>query len=70
MKRWLLLSLTLALAACAVPVTPAAFPAEDSYPDLGVAPELSGDVWLNTAAPLRLTDLRGKVVLVDMWTFG
>jgi thiol-disulfide isomerase/thioredoxin len=41
-----------------------------SYPDLGVAPELVGDVWLNTDKPLRLADLRGKVVLVDMWTFG
>lgn len=40
------------------------------YPDLGVAPELSGEVWLNSDAPLRLAGLRGQVVLVDMWTFG
>jgi hypothetical protein len=40
------------------------------YPDLGPAPELAGDIWLNTEAPLRLDGLRGKVVLVDMWTFG
>ena len=40
------------------------------YPDLGEAPELSNDVWLNTATPLRLSELRGKVVLLDMWTFG
>ncbi len=26
--------------------------------------------WLNTEAPLRVTDLRGSVVLVDFWTFG
>ena len=38
--------------------------------DLGLAPELKNDVWLNTEAPLRLADLRGKVVLLDMWTFG
>jgi thiol-disulfide isomerase/thioredoxin len=39
-------------------------------PDLGPAPELSNSVWLNTDSPLRLADLRGKVVGVEMWTFG
>jgi hypothetical protein len=39
-------------------------------PDLGKAPELTNEVWLNTDAPLRLADLGGKVVLLDMWTFG
>jgi hypothetical protein len=39
-------------------------------PDLGPAPELANQVWLNSPAPLRLGDLRGKVVLIDMWTFG
>lgn len=37
---------------------------------LGIAPEISNDVWINTDAPLRLQDLRGKVVLVEFWTFG
>ena len=41
-----------------------------SLPDLGVAPELTNDTWLNVDAPLRLADLRGKVVIVEMWTFG
>lgn len=39
-------------------------------PDLGPAPELENEVWLNTDRPLRLAELRGKVVLLDMWTFG
>jgi hypothetical protein len=41
-----------------------------SLPNLGPAPELANEVWLNTSQPLRLADLRGKVVLIDMWTFG
>lgn len=38
--------------------------------DYGPAPELSNDVWLNADRSLRLADLRGKVVLIDMWTYG
>jgi thiol-disulfide isomerase/thioredoxin len=35
------------------------------------APELSGAVaWLNVPAPLTLEGLRGKVVLLDFWTYG
>jgi thiol-disulfide isomerase/thioredoxin len=41
-----------------------------ALPDLGRAPELTNESWLNTEAPLRLADLRGKVVLLEMWTFG
>ena len=41
-----------------------------ALPDLGAAPELTNDVWLNTIEPLRLADLRGNVVLLEMWTFG
>ncbi len=41
-----------------------------SLPDLGPAPELTNQTWLNVDAPLRLADLRGKVVLLEMWTFG
>ena len=35
-------------------------------PDLGNAPELQNDVWLNADHPLRLAELRGRVVLLDM----
>jgi cytochrome c biogenesis protein CcdA/thiol-disulfide isomerase/thioredoxin len=41
-------------------------------PDLGLAPEFTGTgTWFNTPSgrPLRLADLRGKVVLVDFWTY-
>jgi thiol-disulfide isomerase/thioredoxin len=41
-----------------------------SLADLGPAPELENQVWVNTDQPLRLQDLRGKVVLLEMWTFG
>jgi thiol-disulfide isomerase/thioredoxin len=35
------------------------------------APELSGGRgWLNTEKPLSLAALRGKVVLLDFWTYG
>lgn len=41
-----------------------------SLPDMGPAPELTNDIWLNVDSPLRLADLRGKVVILEMWTFG
>lgn len=47
-----------------------AMPKLASLPDLGPAPELTNDTWLNVDSPLRLADLRGKVVIIEMWTFG
>ena len=41
-----------------------------SLPNFGVAPPLHADgAWINTK-PLTLTQLRGKVVLVDFWTYS
>ena len=45
---------------------------ESGLPELGRAPDFTGnDSWLNTPAdrPLSLEELRGKVVLVDFWTY-
>ncbi len=34
--------------------------------DLGLAPELRDGEWLNQDTPLKLADLRGQVVLLEM----
>jgi thiol-disulfide isomerase/thioredoxin len=47
-----------------------AMPNVASLPDMGPAPELTSNIWLNVDSPLRLADLRGKVILLEMWTFG
>ena len=39
-------------------------------PDLGPAPDITNEVWLNSDQPLNLAALRGRVVLVEFWTFG
>jgi hypothetical protein len=33
------------------------------------APDVTGGPWINSA-PLTLADLRGRVALVEFWTFG
>ncbi len=45
---------------------------ESGLPVLGTAPEFRGiSNWLNTdGKPLAMADLRGKVVLVDFWTYS
>ena len=86
MKLWFTGLFTLILAACSAPLATdqPSFPTEPkpspsieiesaletAYPDLGPAPQIEGEVWLNTDGPLSSPELRGKVVLVDMWTFG
>ncbi|MEK6261080.1 MAG: thioredoxin-like domain-containing protein [Planctomycetota bacterium] len=44
--------------------------AENPFPNRFPAPELDGGVeWLNTGGPISMKDLRGKIVLLDFWTF-
>ena len=33
------------------------------------APDIASQTWLNSG-PIRLSDLKGKVVMVEFWTFG
>src|SRR5262245_38591162 len=58
----LFISLAGAVPGCANPA--AGTPERQAAPDLD-----GGTVWFNTARPLHLADLRGKVVLLDFWTF-
>lgn len=76
-KKLLIVVFTLLLAGCAgqaaeEPETGSNRPSnrQVKLDDLGPAPELENEIWLNTDQPLRMADLRGKVVLLDMWTFG
>ena len=39
-------------------------------PILGAAPNITNDTWLNTGDPLTLEGMRGKVILLEFWTFG
>jgi len=43
---------------------------ENPFPDRPKAPSLEGGVgWLNTSGEIAMQDLRGKVVLLDFWTY-
>jgi cytochrome c biogenesis protein CcdA/thiol-disulfide isomerase/thioredoxin len=62
---------TAAQAASAAPALPTAAAAA-SLPVLGPAPEFTGTQrWFNTpgGAPLTIAQLRGRVVLIDFWTY-
>lgn len=72
-RRAFLASAAGVAAAVAAPaITRAAGPAVQAatLPDFGPAPEFTGiERWLNSE-PLSLAQLRGRVVLVDFWTYA
>ncbi|HID53926.1 MAG TPA: hypothetical protein EYP41_18045 [Anaerolineae bacterium] len=39
-------------------------------PDLGAAPEIENTVWINADEPVTIASQRGKVILLEFWTFG
>lgn len=42
-----------------------------ALPDLGRAPEIHNETWLNSAEPITLASVQGeKAVLLEFWTFG
>ncbi len=45
-------------------------PPPPTLPDMGAAPEIGNEVWVNSDVPLTLASQRGKVVLLEFWTFG
>ncbi len=52
-------------------ITPTPSTTQPSFAGSAPAPEFPpGLDWLNTPTPLTLGDLRGKVVLLDFWTYG
>jgi hypothetical protein len=82
MKHWLVLGIGLLLTSCSLVQSNTGLDedtgsamsdvsaVEVTLENLGPAPELENEVWLNVDKPLRLSNLRGSVVLIDMWTFG
>ncbi|MGL6097793.1 MAG: thioredoxin-like domain-containing protein [Fimbriiglobus sp.] len=53
----------------AMPLAPDAGDAPAKAADAPAAPELDGGIaWLNTAGPIKMKDLKGKIVLLDFWT--
>ncbi|HET8578951.1 MAG TPA: hypothetical protein VFO18_17775 [Methylomirabilota bacterium] len=63
LKAWLAAVVAAGLLAAALPAS--AIGLRVGQP----APEISGGPWINSA-PLSMAELRGRVVLVEFWTFG
>lgn len=78
-RRWTALLLGSLLALCFLNGTTtmaqekteaAADPGENPFPGRFAAPDLDGGTeWLNTSGPISLKELRGKIVILDFWTY-
>ena len=68
MRMWVKTGLAM-MSLVAAMAAPTAVPARGG-PRLGEpAPEINGGPWINSA-PLTMSALRGRVVLVEFWTYG
>ena len=70
MRRWFSFSFLVVVSLAGLSVAMASPAQQAALRDYGLAPELHDSVWLNSDRALRLADLRGQVVLLEMWTFG
>ena len=66
-QRWQLITFVVCLIFLGIPAIsgdPLVSPLQDRP-----APELANTTWINSD-PLKLQELRGKVVLLEFWTYG
>ena len=61
-----LASMFVAAIACVSPDAPKRL---SDLPEIGEAPEWEPGQWFNSA-PLSMSGFRGKVVMIEFWTFG
>jgi len=64
-RRWILVAVVLGFGLAGIVPMGGAEPARIDAP----APEITAGPWINSA-PLTLAELRGRVVLVEFWTYG
>ena len=69
MTRRQALTITLALAILLAPHAPRTAHAQKQKRRLPARSLAGATGWLNTARPIDLRDLRGKIVLLDFWTY-